>query len=109
MSCTGVRITPMPPHSDWLETVLFERGYLARIKGDAIKVYLVLVAAGGGKPDRSVRMSLSQMMASTRLTCPTVLDALARLEKLGLVVSTTRETGRAKTYYISDPPPASPE
>jgi hypothetical protein len=82
---------------------------MARIKGEAIKVYLVLVAAGGGQPDRSVRMSLSQLMTSTRLACPTVIDALGRLEKLGLVVSTTRESGRAKTYYVSDPPPAPPE
>ena len=99
----------MPVQPDWLQSVLFDRGYLARIKGEAIKVYLVLVAAGGGQPDRSVRMSLTQMMSLTHLTCPTVLDALARLENLGLVVSTTRETGRAKTYYVSDPPPASPE
>ena len=67
---------PMPLQPDWIQSVLFDRGYLARIKGEAIKVYLVL-------------------------------EALAKLERLGLVVSTTREPGRAKTYYISDPPPAS--
>jgi hypothetical protein len=104
----GLPTTSLPHRPDWLASVLFERGYLARIKGEAIKVYLILVEAGGGQPDRSVRLSLSQMMGRTRLSCPTVLEALARLEKLGLVVSTTRETGRAKTYYISDPPPAPP-
>ena len=45
----------MPVQPDWLQSVLFDRGYLARIKGEAIKVYLVLVAAGGGQPDRSAR------------------------------------------------------
>ena len=98
---------PMPLQPDWIQSVLFDRGYLARIKGEAIKVYLVLVEAGGGQPDRSVRMSLNQLMGRTQLTCPTVQEALANLERLGLVVSTTREPGRAKTYYISDPPPAS--
>ena len=29
---------------------------------------------------------------------------LTRLEDLGLVVSTTHERGKAKTYYIPDPP-----
>jgi len=99
---------PMTLQPDWIQSVLFDRGYLARIKGEAIKVYLVLVEAGGGQPDRSVRMSLEQIMGRTRLTCPTVLEALRKLERLGLVVSTTREPGRAKTYYISDPPPAPP-
>ncbi len=94
----------MPVRADWLKSVLFDRGYLARIKGDAIKVYLVMVQACGGEPDRSVRVSLSQLMDRTRLSCPTVIDSLQRLERLGLVVSTTRERGRAKTYYVSDPP-----
>ena len=31
---------PKPTHDDWVKTVLFDRGYLARIPGDAIKVYL---------------------------------------------------------------------
>ena len=34
-----------PVGTDWLRSVLFERGYLARIKGEAIKVYLVMVEA----------------------------------------------------------------
>jgi pyocin large subunit-like protein len=89
--------------ADWLQSVLFERGYLARIKGEAIKVYLVVVQACGGRPDRSVRLSLAQIMERTRLSCPTVVSSLARLESLGLVVSTTRERGRAKTYYVPDP------
>jgi pyocin large subunit-like protein len=94
----------VPIQSDWLKSVLFDRGYLARIRGEAIKVYLVMLDACGGTPDRSVTMSLNQLMARTRLSCPTVIDSLARLEELGLVVSTTRERGKVKTYYVSDPP-----
>ncbi len=94
----------MPVQTDWLKSVLFDRGYLARIKGEGIKVYLVVVQACGGEPDRSVTLSLSQIMARTKLSCPTVIDGLTRLEELGLVVSTTRERGRAKTYYVPDPP-----
>jgi replication initiation and membrane attachment protein DnaB len=94
----------IPVRADWLKSVLFDRGYLARIKGDAIKVYLVMVQESGGEPDRSVSLSLSQLMERTRLSCPTVIDSLQRLERLGLVVSTTRERRRAKTYYVSDPP-----
>ena len=33
---------------------------------------------------------------------------LARLEDLGLVVSTTRQRGKVKTYYVSDPPALTP-
>lgn len=95
-----------PTQTDWLKSVLFDRGYLARIKGEAIKVYLVMVEACGGQPDRSVRLSLSQLMARTRLSCPTVIDSLGRLEALGLVVSTTHERGKVKTYYVPDPPGA---
>lgn len=90
--------------TDWLKTVLIDRGYLARIRGEAIKVYLVILAACGGMPDRSVTLSLSQLMAKTRLSCPTVIECLARLEQLGLVVSTTHQRGKVKTYYVSDPP-----
>ena len=93
---------PMP--ADWLRTVLIDRGYLARIKGAAIKVYLAMLDACGGIPDQSVTMSLSQLMAETRLSCPTVIDSLSRLENLGLVVATTHERGKAKTYYVPDPP-----
>src|SRR3954451_7766667 len=94
----------MPIQADWLKSVLIDRGYLARIKGEAIKVYLVMVDACGGVPDRSVTLSLSQLMARTRLSCPTVIDGLSRLEELGLVVSTTHERGKVKTYYVPDPP-----
>ncbi len=90
--------------TDWLKSVLFERGYLARIKGEAIKVYLVMVEACGGLPDTSVTLSLRQLMARTRLSCPTVIESLSRLEGLGLVVSTTHQKGKVKTYYVSDPP-----
>ena len=93
-----------PSQVDWLKSVLFDRGYLARIRGDAIKVYLVMLDACGGAPDRSVTLSLSQLMDRTKLSCPTVIESLARLEELGLVVSTTRQRGKVKSYYVSDPP-----
>lgn len=102
----AVPATMTPTGTDWLRSVLFERGYLARIKGEAIKVYLVMIEACGGLPDASVTLSLRQIMDRTRLSCPTVIDGLARLEALGLVVSTTRRKGRVTTYYVSDPPEA---
>ncbi len=101
MSATMTRTT----QGDWVQSVLFDRGYLARIKGEAIKVYLAIVQASGGQPDRSVTISLGHLMTRTRLSCPTVIDSLARLEELGLVVSTTGQRGKVKTYYVSDPPP----
>ena len=45
-------------------------------------------------------------MQRTLLSCPTVIESLSRLENLGLVVSTTRQRGKVKTYYVSDPPAA---
>ena len=105
-SSRGVIRVPvaMPTQTDWVKSVLFDRGYLARIRGDAIKVYLVMLAATGGEPDKSVTISLNELMKRTRISCPTILDGLAQLERLGLVVSTTRERGKVKTYYVSDPP-----
>jgi hypothetical protein len=94
----------MSTGTDWLKSVLIDRGYLAQIKGEGIKVYLVILEACGGIPDQSVTMSLNQLMARTRLSCPTVIDSLTRLETLGLVVSTTHERGKVKTYYVPDPP-----
>jgi hypothetical protein len=35
-----------------------------------------------------------------------VIESLARLEELGLVVSTTHKRGKIKTYYVADPPEA---
>ena len=96
--------TTMPMQGEWLRSVLIDRGYLARIKGEAIKVYLAMLDACGGVPDRSVTMSLNQLMAETRLSCPTVIHSLTRLETLGLVVATTHERGKVKTYYVPDPP-----
>jgi hypothetical protein len=90
--------------ADWVKTVLFDRGYLSRIRGEAIKVYLVIIEASEGLPDRSVTISLSQLMRRTRLSCPTIIESLTRLEELGLVVSTTHERGKVKTYYVPDPP-----
>jgi pyocin large subunit-like protein len=94
----------MPIQTDWVKSVLFDRGYLTRIRGDAIKVYLVMLEACGGMPDRSVTISLSQLTRRTHLSSPTVIDSLIRLEDLGLVVSTTHERGKVKTYYVADPP-----
>jgi replication initiation and membrane attachment protein DnaB len=96
--------TPNPTLNDWVKTVLFDRGYLPRIRGEAIKVYLTIIEACGGVPDRSVTMSLSLLMRRTHLSCPTVIESLSRLEELGLVVSTTRQRGKVNTYYVSDPP-----
>ena len=97
----------MPIQTDWVKSVLFDRGYLSRIRGEAIKVYLVMLEGCGGAPDQSVTISLSQLTRRTRLSCPTVIESLSKLEDLGLVVSTTHERGKVKTYYVSDPP-ASP-
>jgi hypothetical protein len=99
---------PVPVQADWVKSVLFDRGYLSRIRGEAIKVYLVIVEACEGLPDRSVTISLNQLMKRTRLSCPTVIESLARLEELGLVVSTTRARGKVKTYYVPDPPSGVP-
>ena len=52
-----------PTRTDWVQSVLFDRGYLSRIRGEAIKVYLVVIEAGGGEPDRSVTISLNQLTA----------------------------------------------
>src|SRR5262249_59120444 len=94
---------PSSTQNDWVKTLLFDRGYLARIRGDAIKVYLAVLEACDGQPDRSVTISLSLFMQRTRLSCPTVIDSLEQLEALGLVVSTTHQRGRVKTYYVSNP------
>ena len=91
---------PQTTQNDWVKTVLFDRGYLAQIRGDAIKVYLAIIEACDGLPDRSVTISLNGLMRRTQLSCPTVIDALARLEDLGLVVSTTHQRGKVKTYYL---------
>jgi hypothetical protein len=95
---------PESTENDWVRRVLFEQGYLARIPGDAIKVYLAMIEACGGLPDRSVTISLKVIMRRTHLSCPTVIDSLTRLEELGLVVSTTHQRGKVKTYYVADPP-----
>jgi hypothetical protein len=102
------RARSKPGKDDWLKTVLFDRGYLSRIRGDAIKVYLAVIQEADGLPDRSVTISLSLLMRRTHLSCPTVIESLARLEELGLVVSTTHERGKVKTYYVSNPPPENP-
>src|SRR5262249_14526151 len=41
---------PQTTQNDWVKTVLFDRGYLARIRGEAIKVYLAIIEACGGLP-----------------------------------------------------------
>ena len=75
-----------PKQTDWLKSVLFDRGYLARIPGETIKVYLVMISACGGVPDRSVTISLRELTERTKLSCPTIVECLSRLELLGLVV-----------------------
>ncbi|WP_165231938.1 hypothetical protein [Aquisphaera insulae] len=90
--------------ADWVSTMLFDRGYLARIRGEGIKVYLAIIEAADGRSDCSVTISLNRLMSRTGLSCPAVLDGLGRLEALGLVVSTTRQRGKVKTYYIPGPP-----
>jgi tRNA G26 N,N-dimethylase Trm1 len=94
----------MPTQTDWLKSVLIDRGYLARIKGESIKVYLVVLEACGGMPDQSITLSLAELRSRTKLSTPTVIESLSRLEELGLVVSTTHERGKVKTYYVPDPP-----
>ena len=56
----------------------------------------MIIEACDGLPDRSVTISLNQLMKRTRLSCPTVIESLARLEELGLVVSTTRQRGQGQ-------------
>jgi hypothetical protein len=89
--------------ADWVCTILFDRGFLSRLRGDAIKVYLVIIEACHGIPDQSVTISLNQLMKQTCLSCPTVIESLSRLEELGLVVSTTHQRGKVKTYYVPGP------
>jgi hypothetical protein len=91
---------PQTTQNDWVKSVLFDRGYLAQIRGEAIKVYPAIIEACDGIPDRSVTISLNGLMRRTRLSCPTVIDSLTRLEDLGLVVSTTHQRGKVKTYYL---------
>lgn len=93
-------------HTDgWVRHLLFDRGYLASMKGESIKVYLTLLTACGGEPGRSVSMSLRSIQEATNLSCPTVIESLSRLEKLGLVVSTVRGSRKGNTYYIPGVPP----
>jgi tRNA G26 N,N-dimethylase Trm1 len=99
-------VMPVSVQADWVKTILFDRGYLSRIRGEAIKVYLVIIEACDGLPDRSVTISLSQLTKRTKLSCPTIIESLARLEELGLVVSTTHERGKIKTYYVPGPSPS---
>ena len=94
----------MAPYFFRVEHDLLRSEAFKTLGGSAIKVYLTMVEATGGEPDRSVTISLGHLMTRTRLSCPTVIDGLAQLEELGLVVSTTRQRGKVKTYYVSDPP-----
>jgi tRNA G26 N,N-dimethylase Trm1 len=95
--------TPETAQADWVKTVLFDRGFLSRIRGEAIKVYLAIIEACNGLPDCSVTISLNQLTKRTHLSCPTIIESLARLEELGLVVSTTHQRGKIKTYYVPGP------
>lgn len=95
---------PPPPPGDWLRDVLLDRGYLARLKGEAIKVYLALLERCGGEPEQSVTVSTSELTRRTSLSTPTVIEALRRLEALGLAIPQPAPPGRTKSYYVPDPP-----
>ena len=97
----------MAPYFFRVEHDLLRSESFKTLGGSAIKVYLVMLEGSGGTPDQSVTISLSQLTRRTRLSCPTVIESLSRLEDLGLVVSTTHERGKVKTYYVSDPPASS--
>ena len=94
---------PLPAQADWVKSVLFDRGYLARIRGEAIKVYLVMLEACGGLPDRSVTISLNQLMKRTRLSCPTVIDSLRGSRTSAWSSRRPTERGKVKTYYVLRP------
>ena len=49
---------PEPFQDDWVKTVLIDRGYLAKIRGEAIKVYLAILEACGGVPTVALRLAL---------------------------------------------------
>lgn len=89
---------------NWIRDLLFDKGFLAAMKGESVKVYLTMLSACGGEPGRSVTMSLRSIQEATNLSCPTVIDCLGRLENLGLVVPTNHRSGHANTYYIPGPP-----
>lgn len=95
----------MTDSHDWIRYLLFDKGYLAMMKGESVKVYLAMLAECGGEPGSSVTMSLRTLQNATNLSCPTVIDCLGRLENLGLVVSTMHKPGRANTYFIPAAPP----
>jgi len=98
------RTGSMVQSHDWIRELLFDQGFLALMKGESVKVYLTMLSACGGEPGKSVTMSLKSLQEATCLSCPTVIESLERLEKLGLVVSTTRKSGSPNTYYIPGPP-----
>lgn len=98
------RTGSMVQSQGWVRELLFDQGFLALMKGESVKVYLTMISACGGEPGKSVTMSLRAIQEATALSCPTVIECLERLEKLGLVVSTTRKSGSPNTYYIPGPP-----
>ena len=89
--------------SEWLRVTLLERGYLARIGGEAIKVYLVLIGLCAGRPGRSVRVSGGWLSRRAGISVVTVGRSLVRLERLGLVEVVEHPPGKAKTYRLLDP------
>lgn len=89
--------------AEWFKTLMLDRGQLARIRGEAIKVYLVLLELGGGRPGRIVTVSGAELSRRTWLSGPTVSECLVRLESLGLVAALETKPGRAKSYRVSDP------
>ena len=57
----------------------------------------------GEVPDTSVTISLNQLSRRTGLSCPTVIESLARLEDLGLVVLTTPRAGEDQDLLCVGP------
>ena len=97
--------TPKPTQNDWVKTVLFDRGYLPQNprRGHQSVSGRHRGLRWGPRPQRDDEPQRTD--AADPLSCPTVIDSLSHLEDLGLVVSTTRQRGKVKTYYVSDPPP----
>ena len=85
---------PQTAQNDWVKTVLFDRGYLARIRGEAIKVYLAIIEASGGLPDRSVTISLSQLIAAP--SCPARPSSIAWSGSSGSAWSSPRRDSAAR-------------
>ena len=95
----------MPIQTDWVKSVLFDRGYLARIRGEAIKVYLVMLEACGGDA-RPERDDQPEPVDGADAALVPDGDRRAWRGSRTSAWSSRRRTsaGKVKTYYVSDPP-----